>query len=162
MTILVPMPGTHFDTFVEATTPSHAADNVASGRWLESEAEGLARSELHRLLPQGSATPDHHFYEIKLEAAAPALGFVWLGATSRGSVKLAFVFQLFVYPQFRRQGHGKAALLQVEALAQSLGLAGVALNVFASNSQAQSLYRSLGYFVTSVGMQKQLPPSLVA
>ncbi len=156
------MPATHFDIFVEAAATSHAADNVASGRWLESEAAGLARSELGRLLPLGTATPDHHFYEIKLEATAPALGFVWFAAIARGSAKLAFVFQLFVYPRFRRQGHGKAALLQVETLAHGLGLAGVALNVFASNAQAQSLYRSLGYVVTSLSMQKPLPQSRVA
>jgi len=87
------------------------------------------------------------------------MGFVWLGSLPRGSVRVAFVFQLFVYPEHRRQGHGRAALLQVEKLAEAMGLTGVALNVFGSNSTAQALYRSLGYVVTSLSMHKPLSKS---
>jgi ribosomal protein S18 acetylase RimI-like enzyme len=162
MTILEPMPPERFDEFVEVVTPSHAADNVASGRWLEHESEPLARVELARLLPQQAATPDHYFYEIKPDPAGPRRGFVWLGTMPRGSVRVAFVFQLFVYPEHRRQGHGRAALAQVEKLAEAMGLTGVALNVFGSNVAAQALYRSLGYVVTSLSMHKPLSPSRVA
>ena len=162
MTILVPMPPEHFDGFAVASSASHAADNVASGRWLAHEAEQLARSELQRFLPQQSATPDHYLYEIKLETAGPVLGFAWFAAISRGSDKVAFVYQLYVHPQYRRQGHGRAALARVEELAASLGLAAVALNVFGSNAAAQALYRSLGYTVTSLSMQKRLSSSHVA
>lgn len=162
MTILVQMPPEHFNEFAATASASHAADNVTSGRWLAHEAEQLARSELSRLLPKQIATPDHHLYEIKLETAGPVLGYVWFGAISRGSVKVAFVFQLFVYPQYRRQGHGRAALARVEELAAGLGLAAVALNVFGSNSGAQALYRSLGYAVTSLSMQKELSSCPVA
>jgi ribosomal protein S18 acetylase RimI-like enzyme len=156
MTILQPMPPGRFDEFVDVVSASHAGDNVASGRWAAHESESLARAELERHLPQQAATPDHHFYEIRSDPAGPALGFVWLGSMPRGSVRVAFVFQLFVYPQHRRQGHGRAALLQVERLAEAMGLTGVALNVFGSNSAAQALYRSLGYVVTSVSMHKPL------
>jgi len=72
------------------------------------------------------------------------------------------VFQIFIYPAYRRQGHGRAALLQVEALASGLGLPAIALNVVGSNVGAQALYRSLGYTVTSLSMQKPLATSSVA
>jgi ribosomal protein S18 acetylase RimI-like enzyme len=156
MTILEPMPPERFDEFVDVVSASHAADSVACGRWLPHEAESLARAELERHLPQQAATPDHRFYEIRSDPAGPVLGFVWLGSMPRGSVRVAFVFQLFVYPQHRRQGHGRAALLQVEKVAEAMGLTGVALNVFGSNSAAQALYRSLGYAVTSLSMHKPL------
>ena len=162
MTILVPMPPERFDEFAAVAIASHAADNVASGRWLEHESEPLARAELGRLLPQQAATPDHHFYEIKPNPAGPVLGFVWLASMPRGNVRVAFVFQLFVYQKYRRQGHGRAALAQVEKLAEAMGLTGVALNVFGSNSAAQALYRSLGYVVTSLSMHKPLSTSRVA
>lgn len=162
MTILEPMPPERFDEFVGVVIPSHAADNVAAGRWLEHESAALARTELERLLPQRAATPDHHFYEIRAKPAGPGLGFVWLGPMPRGSVRVAFVFQLFIYPEHRRQGHGRAALVQVEKLAEAMGLTGVALNVFGSNSAAQALYRSLGYGVTSLSMHKPLSTSPVA
>ena len=127
MTILEPMSPERFDEFVAAVTPSHAADNVASGRWPEHEALTLARAELDRLLPQQAATPDHHFFEIKVDPAGLALGFVWLGSLPRGNVRVAYVFQLFVFPEHRRNGFGRAALLQVEKLAEAMGLTGVAL-----------------------------------
>ena len=162
MTILVAMPPGHFNEFADAASASYASDNVASGRWLAHEAEQLARAELSRLLPQAAETSDHHIYEIKLDAAGPVLGFVWLGSVPRGSSRVAFVFQLFVYPQYRRQGHGRAALERVEELATRLGFAAVALNVFGSNVGAQALYRSLGYAVTSLSMHKDLSSRRVA
>jgi ribosomal protein S18 acetylase RimI-like enzyme len=156
MTILEPMPPERFDEFADVASASYAADNAASGRWLDHESEPLARAELGRLLPQKAATPDQHFYEIKSIPAGPVLGFVWLASMPRGSVRVAFVFQLFIYPEHRRQGHARAALVQVEKLAETMGLSGVALNVFGSNSAAQALYRSLGYVVTSLSMHKAL------
>jgi len=38
-----------------------------------------------------------------------------------------------------------------------LGLSVIALNVFGSNTEAQSLYASAGYGVTSLSMHKNLP-----
>jgi hypothetical protein len=64
MTILVPMPAERFAEFVDAAAASHAADNVASGRWSAQEAQALARAELERLLPDGHGTPDHYLYDI--------------------------------------------------------------------------------------------------
>ena len=162
MSILEPMPPERFGEFADVVSASHAADNVASGRWLEHESEPLARAELGRLLPQQAATPDHHFYEIKSKPAGPVLGFVWLACMPRGSVRVALVCQLFVYPEHRRQGHGRAAMVQVEELTEAMGLTGIALHVFGSNSVAQALYRSLGYVVTGLSMHKPLPTSGVA
>ncbi|HSC87058.1 MAG TPA: GNAT family N-acetyltransferase [Polyangiaceae bacterium] len=156
MTILVPMPPERFDEFAALAIASHAADNVASGRWLEHESEPLAEAEFRRLLPRQAATPDHHFYEIKVDPAGPVLGFVWIASMPRGSVRVVFVLQLFVYPEHRRQGHGRAALAQVEKLAEAMGVSAVALNVFASNSAARALYRSSGYVVTSLSLHKPL------
>lgn len=160
--VLEPMPPERFDEFAAVSAASHAADNIASGRWLEPEAERLAKQELERLLPQRVATPDHHFYEIRFDSASPVLGFVWLGSVLRGSVHVALVFQLFVYPRYRRQGYGRAALVRVEEIASAMGLAAVALNVSGSNTGAQALYRSLGYVVTSLSMHKPLPAIGVA
>jgi ribosomal protein S18 acetylase RimI-like enzyme len=162
MIVLEPMPPEQFEEFTNVSSASHAADSAASGRWLAHESEQLARAELARLLPQRAATPDHHFYEIKSKPAGRVLGFVWLASMPRGSVRVAFVFQLFVYPEYRRQGHGRAAMAQVEKLAEGMGLTGVALNVSGSNSAAQALYRSLGYVVTNLSMHKPLPTSRVA
>jgi ribosomal protein S18 acetylase RimI-like enzyme len=157
MTTLVPMQAEAFPAFFELAVAGYADDNVASGRWLEHEAVQLAQSETQRLLPQGVATPDHYLYEIKGESSADPVGFLWFAALPRGSRRVAYLFQLHVHSPFRRRGHARAALAALEQLAIGLGLAGVALNVFGSNVEAQALYRAAGYGVTSIGMHKDLP-----
>lgn len=162
MTILVSMPAERFAEFTSAAAASYAADNVASGRWSPDEAEVLARAELERLLPNGHSTPDHFLYDIRSEPEGAAVGFVWLTHLARGSTRVAYLLELLVLPQHRRRGHARAALAAVEALAAAQGLTTLALNVFGSNGAAQDLYRSVGYVVTSLSMQKKLPPVDVA
>jgi ribosomal protein S18 acetylase RimI-like enzyme len=154
MTLLVPMRPEAFPAFFEAAVSGYAADNIASGRWLEHEAEQLARAETERLLPNGVATPDNHVLEILATSSGPCVGFLWFGALARGNRRVAFLYQLFVYPAFRRRGHALAALAALEAFALELGLSGVALNVFGSNAEAQALYRAAGYAVTSISMHR--------
>jgi ribosomal protein S18 acetylase RimI-like enzyme len=143
--------------FFEVAVTSYAEDNVASGRWSAQDAMHLARAETERLLPQGLAIPDNYLFEIREDGTNRTVGYLWAGASNRGSKKVVFVYQLRVLAQFRRQGHGKAALMQFEAIAKGLGFASIALNVFASNTGAQALYRLLGYVTTSVSMHKDLP-----
>jgi ribosomal protein S18 acetylase RimI-like enzyme len=162
MAILVPMVAERFPAFVDEASASHATDNVASGRWGAQEAGALARAELERLLPAGHSTPDHFFYEIKTEPEDTALGFVWFASLARGSIRVAYLFQLLVYPQHRRRGHARAALAAFENLARAQGITTLALNVFGSNVSAQELYRSAGYVVTSMSMHKELPAGSVA
>ena len=157
MTVLVPMRPEAFPAFLESAVAGYAADNVASGRWLEQEAEHLSRAEHERLLPNGPATPDNYLFEILAIPDGPSVGFLWFVPHARGGRRLAYLTQLVVYPQFRRQGHARAALLAMEPLATALGLSGIALNVFGSNAEAQALYRAAGYDVTSISMHKNLP-----
>jgi len=145
-----------FDSFVEMAVAGYAADNVASGRWSEQDAVAMSRAETERLLPQGLETPDNYLYEIQEESTEQIVGHVWFALVARGTRKVAFVYQVQVKPEVQRRGHAKAALLAVEGIAISLGMSGVALNVFGNNHGAQALYRSLGYGVTSVAMQKVL------
>jgi ribosomal protein S18 acetylase RimI-like enzyme len=158
MAMLIPMPAERFAEFVNAASASHALDNIAIGRWSAQEAAALARAELERLLPQGHHTPDHYFYDIRADPQGVALGFVWFADLLRGSKRVIYLFQLLVYPEHRRRGHARSALAAIEALARERGVATVALNVFGGNLGAQELYRSVGYVVTSMSMQRELPP----
>jgi ribosomal protein S18 acetylase RimI-like enzyme len=68
--------------------------------------------------------------------------------------------RLLVFPQYRR-GHARAALAALEAAARAHRITTLALNVFGSNDGAQELYRSVGYVITSMRMQKELPSANV-
>jgi ribosomal protein S18 acetylase RimI-like enzyme len=154
MTVLAPMRPEAYPAFLEAAVAGYAADNIASGRWLEHEAEQLSRAENERLLPNGVATPDNYLFEILANPDGPTVGFLWFAPLTRGGRRLAYLTQLLVYPPFRRKGHALAALAAMEPLATALGLSGVALNVFGSNAAAQALYRAAGYDVTSISLHK--------
>lgn len=58
--------------------------------------------------------------------AGQPLGYLWAGALNRIIKKVAYIYQLQVLPQFRRQGHGRAALQEFEVIAKSLGFESVA------------------------------------
>jgi ribosomal protein S18 acetylase RimI-like enzyme len=133
---------------------SYASDNVAAGRWQASEALRLARDEADTLLPRGMETPGHHLRGIVAEPDECLVGFVWFAAVGRGSQSVAFIYELIVKPEHRRRGYGRAALLATEHEARSAGYAGMALHVFAQNAGATALYRSVGFEVSSLNMQK--------
>jgi len=155
--VLCEMSEDSYRTFFEVAVRGYAEDNVASGRWTSEDAMQLARKETERLLPQGLATPDTYLFDIREKLGSQTVGYLWAAASRRGSKKVAFVYQLLILPEFRRQGHGRGALMEFEGMARGLGFQGMALNVFGSNRAAQALYRSLGFVTTSLSMHKDLP-----
>lgn len=156
MTRLTPMRTEKFLSFAEMANAGYAQDNVAVGRWTREEALPRAQAEFLQLLPQGLATPDHHVYEIQDELTAEMVGFLWFAVVGKGDAKFAYIYNICVEPPFRRRGHAKAALLWLEQFVRTQGIGGVRLNVFASNSAAQTLYHSLGFETMSLMMKKQL------
>lgn len=155
MTTLAPMRSEAYAAFADNAATAYAAENVAAGRWPAADALALAHAETERLLPQGLATPDHHVFEV-IDDAGSAVGFIWFAAMARGSARMAFVCQIYIQPEQRRHGHARAAFRALEPIAAGLGLSGLGLHVFAHNTGAQALYRSLGYEVTSLNLFKPL------
>ena len=156
MTRLVRMREESFESFFAAAVQSHAEDSVASRRYSWTDAILQSRDEATRLLPQGFATRDNDLFEIQEPSSAQVVGYLWGAPIDRGPKKVAFVYQVYVIPEFRRQGHARRALEAYEAIARQAGFDSVALSVQSANTAAQALYRSLGFLVTSFGMRKDL------
>jgi ribosomal protein S18 acetylase RimI-like enzyme len=154
MTTLAPMRAEAYPAFFDEAVAFYAAENIAVGRWQAEEALDLSRLETESLLSQGLETPDHHIFEIFSAVNQEPVGYVWVAAMPRGAAKVAFVVQLKIHPESQRQGHGRAALGLVEKHARQLGLSGMELQVFAHNPNAQALYESVGYKVSSFYMTK--------
>ena len=156
MVILQPIAVDAFPAFVDQAVAFYAGQNVAAGRFSESDALALSRTETQKLLPDGIATPGQFFFEVMAVGAAGAVGHLWLASMPRGSSRVMFVCQVLVKPEHRRKGYARAALLAAEQLALEQGLSGIALHVFSHNTHAQALYRGLGYGVASLNMLKPL------
>lgn len=155
--VLTPMHPDAYPSFLALSVADYADESVASGRWLAADAPVLARLDFDRLLPLGLETPDHCVYAIRDASADADVGVLWLAIVDRAGTRGAYVYQLWIDPVHRRQGHARAAFEAMEPLVVELGASSIGLHVFGHNSGAQALYHSLGYNVTSVNMLKQLP-----
>jgi ribosomal protein S18 acetylase RimI-like enzyme len=111
-------------------------------------------------------TGESHFDQAAIRAALtqlladPSLGRVWLIVASErpaGYVVLTYGFSLeshgrdalideiYLMPDYRRQGLGRRVLQQMESEARHLGAARIYLEVERPNTRAQDFYRQLGF-----------------
>ena len=153
MRVLVPMTNTEYAAYVAESVPAYAADKVASGQWSEEESLELSKKSLEELLPQGRSTPENYLFTIVDEASLP-VGMLWIAAQQRAGSRIAYVYDVIVRPEHRRNGHATRAFKALEGEVRNLGLSGIALHVFGHNTSAQSLYTKLGYRSTNINMYK--------
>ena len=157
VTILMPMRPESYPAYVEASIAGYADDNVRVGRWPQAGAVERSRADFASLLPRGVETPDNFLFEIFGHDKGPVVGFAWLWLDRKHGPVTAYVYDIEIFAEHRRQGHAQRALLALEARAAAAGAVSIGLNVFADNAAAQELYRKLGYATTNFNMRKPLP-----
>lgn len=153
---LVPMTEAEFALFEERDIRAFADEQVKAGFWPASDAIDRARQAHARLLPQGLATKDHYLYTIQEAEHGAAVGVLWLMVSPDASMPSGFIYDIVVYEPYQRRGYARAAMLELETIARSMGLRQLGLHVFAHNTAARALYESLGYAVGSLNMLKDL------
>jgi ribosomal protein S18 acetylase RimI-like enzyme len=158
MTTLAPMSPLSFARYLESAPASYAQDNIAVNRWPALNAVQRARDDLAAALPLGLATPHNHLYDVMSEPSADGeadvVGMLWLAYEMKHGIRIAYVYDIDIYPQYRRRGHARRAFAEMEIVTRDQCVERIDLHVFTHNPAAQSLYRSLGYGVTGVNMSK--------
>ena len=133
-----------------ADAEAHYARSVAaSGRSAQAAARDAADTYT-RLLPDGSATPGHHFWYAY--DGDRQVGHLWIKVTH----DTAFVYNVAVEPDLRRRGYGRAIMLAAERWCHDNALTSIGLHVFAHNTGARALYEKLGFAETGRNMAKDL------
>lgn len=155
MSVLRPISDDEFTVWLGTVVPEYAADKVASGQWAEDAALELSRKEYSDLLPQGRRTENNHLFTV-LSVDGEPVGTLWFVAKDRAKRRIAYVFDVLIAPERRRQGHAFRAFQAMEQEVVRLGLSGVALHVFGHNHAAQALYAKLGYVATNINMFKAI------
>jgi len=145
-----------FAAYLDSSVAAYAQDNVDAGRWPSEGAVERSRADFDDSLPQGLATPDNHLFEILDDQGGTRVGYLWFAVIVKHGLRGAYVYDLEVHPDHRRQGHAKRAFEALEARVAALGLSSIGLHVFGHNPGAQSLYSQLGYTVTGINMLKTL------
>ena len=155
MSVLRPITDEEFIAWKEAVIPGYAQDKVDSGQWPAVTAVALSRKEYEDLLPQGRTTESNYIYTV-LSADGRAVGTLWIAAKDRAKKRIAYVYDILIWPEHRRRGHALRAFQALEIEAARLGLSGIALHVFGHNHAAHALYVKLGYVATNISMFKAL------
>jgi ribosomal protein S18 acetylase RimI-like enzyme len=157
VTALRPMQAAAYPEYLESAICGYAQDNVSARRWPQVGAIERSREDFESLLPRGLDTPDNFLFEILDHKNGPTVGYFWYKLERKYGACSAYVYDLEVRPEHRRQGHAWRALKALELLAAEAGATSIGLNVFANNAAARALYRKLGYRPTNINMSRPLP-----
>jgi len=150
--LLHPMNSRAFLAYKAAEAASFAEENVSCGRWPSEGALERSLAEFDELLPQGLTTPKNYLYEIVAHDEGHTVGYLWFAAEERNGQQVAFIYDIQVLEAHRRQGYAMRALIELQEIAKSFGLARVSLHVAGQNTEAQALCAKLGYAVMGISM----------
>ncbi|MDX2213319.1 MAG: GNAT family N-acetyltransferase [Oculatellaceae cyanobacterium bins.114] len=83
---------------------------------------------------------------------------LWMGSAidQLSGDRQSYIFLLYVTPDHRRRGIGKALMHHAETWVRTKGHHQIGLQVFQANQAALNLYRQFGYEVQSLWMVKRL------
>lgn len=83
---------------------------------------------------------------------------LWLGIAidQINGIRHPNIFLIYVHPDHRRQGIGRALMVHAEAWSKAKGYSQIGLQVFATNQPAIALYQQLGYESRSISMMREL------
>jgi ribosomal protein S18 acetylase RimI-like enzyme len=143
------MTDSDFQMYLRRAIPQYAYDQVRSGNWKSDESMGRAQSEFSKTLPEGPQTEGHNLITISDAEKGMKVGMLWWAMNQRGTQKIAFLADFFVFSEFRNKGFEMEAmnLLQVEC--SKLGVERIELQVFAHNEEDVTLYRNNGFTIIS-------------
>lgn len=156
MTRLNPMTEEELMSFLDYMINDYAAEKVRAGNWPADKALELSKAEFDQLLPNGVQSPNQYLFSIFDEAKGQNVGAIWFAVRGEGSQKSAWIYNLLVHEQFRRQGYATQAMLALEDEVKKLGLDNIGLHVFGHNQSAYALYQNIGYETTNIIMAKKL------
>jgi GNAT superfamily N-acetyltransferase len=145
-----------FAGFLERTVSRKSAKWVERGIWAPEEALETCRRDYAEFLPEGLATPHHHFCWLVDASTAARVGEVWYMAPVQGGKVQFWVNWIAVHPEHRRHGYATEALHLLEEEARTLGADRMWLTVWAENPGAMALYARLGYVPSNMNLVKRL------
>ncbi len=98
------------------------------------------------------------FLIVAESAEGENVGHIWLGEVrdSYTGARRGYVYDLYVAPDWRGRGLGRALLAEAERRCRARGLKELGLTVSVTNLPARRLYESAGFAVERLLMSKRL------
>lgn len=116
--------------------------------------EGLVRSteQIDSTLSNGIDTPSNRLNIMTAEESDIVFGYLWITV----SEKTAWVYDIYIHPEWRGKGYGRTALEEMNRRLFSEGIVEIGLRVAANNGRAKKLYEKLGFEMTGFNLSKRL------
>jgi ribosomal protein S18 acetylase RimI-like enzyme len=150
---LQPMTKEEFDSYLVQLRDRFIEEGVITYRATEAEIKKIVDMELNEI--NEYEAKNSHPFMISSENVKN-IGSLWLFFRGEGEKQTPYLADVIINPDFRRQGIGKKALSLLEAELKSRGIKNnIAVHVVGDlNAAAVALFRSKGYFVTAILMEK--------
>jgi ribosomal protein S18 acetylase RimI-like enzyme len=145
---LLPMNEIDFAFWSRRSKESYIQDKMRANGYTRSEAEQIAEEDFQTMLHEGLHT--HNNFLLKIIKDEADVGFLWFCIRH----EKAFLCDFIIEEPYRRKGIGQEAMRSFEGVVKRLGLKKMGLHVFGFNTGAIELYKSLGFVITDMTMEK--------
>jgi ribosomal protein S18 acetylase RimI-like enzyme len=149
MVKLVEMPPASYDNWKDQIWKAYREEMIRAGT-SEAAADENIQENIKELMPNGKLTPGNFVFDVM--NAEDHVGYVWLNEKNSEW----FIYDIEIIEKYRRRGFGRETMQAIEAHIRAKGGNVIGLSVFGFNKVAQKLYKSEGYEVTRLSMQKKL------
>ncbi len=113
-----------------------------------------ARKQTKQLLKNGVSTRGHFLFNIIEKKTCRTIGHIWYHVEQ--DRKRAFLYYIEIHKPFRGKGYGRKTLRLLERRLRLVGVKQLGLHVFGDNQIAINLYKTHGFRIASLNMQKGL------
>ncbi|MEZ8267666.1 GNAT family N-acetyltransferase [Vibrio cyclitrophicus] len=149
---LRPMTSSEYPAYCDYFIDDYSREIVENyGHSLDRAIE-LANQDLLRSFPNGLETNDHTL--LCVESGSELVGYLWHSINAAD--KSTFIYDFFIFPNFRNNGYGKLAISVFESQLKSVGIEQIKLRVAYQNKRALKLYQEIGFAISGYNMSKKI------
>lgn len=149
---LRPMTSSEYPAYCDYFIDDYSREIVENyGHSLDRAIE-LANQDLLRSFPNGLETNDHAL--LCVESGSELVGYLWHSINAAD--KSTFIYDFFIFPNFRNNGYGKLAISVLESQLKSVGIEQIKLRVAYQNQRALKLYQEVGFAISGYNMSKKI------
>ncbi|ERM60857.1 GNAT family N-acetyltransferase [Vibrio cyclitrophicus] len=149
---LRPMTSSEYPAYCDYFIDDYSREIVENyGHSLDRAIE-LANQDLLRSFPNGLETNVHAL--LCVESGSELVGYLWHSINAAD--KSTFIYDFFIFPNFRNNGYGKLAISVFESQLKSVGIEQIKLRVAYQNQRALKLYQEIGFAISGYNMSKKI------
>lgn len=138
--------------YLDLLVPDYIDEVVRNFNFSKEKAQEYVINEVNHFLPYGVETQGEFLYCI--ESNFSVVGFLWYRLIYGG--KTIFINDIFVLPEFRGRGYGKATMEVLGNRAAEQDIDHIELRVAYDNERALGLYKQSGFGETGINMIKKV------